>query len=54
LELAASPLVGVKPGLTGSMRNIFPSGVVKFWELPPGSIWLAPTSLAFPPSPRPI
>ena len=33
------------------MRSILPSGVVRFCALPPGSMWLAPTSLALPPSP---
>ena len=46
-------LPGVNAGFSGSMRSILPSGVLRFCELPPGSMWLAPTSLALPPSPRP-
>ena len=38
LLLTASALPPVRPGLIGSMRSILPSGVVRFWELPPGSM----------------
>src|ERR1039458_10802427 len=52
LGLIGSGLVGFKAGLSGSNRRNLPSGVLRFWALPPGTMWLAPTSLASPPSPN--
>src|SRR5687768_2767205 len=51
LALTGSVLVGLSDGAIGSKRSILPSGVVKFCALPYGSMWLAPTSFALPPSP---
>src|SRR5687767_12822366 len=51
LALTGLGLPVVTAGLTASIRSILPMGVVRFWALPPGSMWLSPTSRALPPSP---
>src|SRR3954466_2685315 len=51
LVLIGSELPAVRDGFSGSIRSIFPSATPRFCALPPGSTWLAPTSLALPPSP---
>src|ERR1051326_6495662 len=51
LGLIGSGLEGLRLGLSGSKRNILPSGVLRFCALPPGEMWPVPVSLALPPSP---